>query len=165
MFFGLSDGKYIERVSKDDSGKYNIDMKNINIYNMLNDILLIAGEYAKATDEWISKKVQNVIFQPGNNPATKNPSEFRECVSLMKEVSKGYQRLIKCINSDLAECMKVDKGLLDAIQSGEKGSSEYATDVANKQNVSGKTYSKTGDNAYATDGAGNQVRRIAPGLN
>ena len=148
MFFGISD-KVIRSTTVDETtGAKTQNVKNINIYNALSGILDVAGEYAKATDVWMSE-VQNVVFKPGNNPATKNPTMFRECISLMKEVSKGYQRLIKCINADLSTCMKLDQGLLAAVQQGEKSLSDLSTAKQNGK-LTGKELSAAnyGDNAY-----------------
>jgi hypothetical protein len=167
MFFGMSDGNIITFDINKDTGKHNRTNKNVNIYNALNEILRIAGNYSKATDDWMDK-VQNALYHTGNNKAAKDPNMFRECVSLMKEVSKGYQRLIKCITADLSTCMKLDQGLLAAVQSGESGASEWGTDIANKENddknSANKQYSNYGDSAYSIDGKGNQVKRKAPGL-
>lgn len=160
IFFGASDN-LVKSYDKGSAGELTkINLKNVNIYNTLNVILDVAGQYAKATDEWISGKVQNVVFQPGNNAATKNPTQFKECVSLMKEVSKGYQRLIKYITADISECMKLDKGLLAAIQAGEKGMSDMETDKAlGKVNPDG--YSGYGDNAYAIGPDGKKILKGA----
>ena len=167
MFFGMSDGNIITFDTDKDTGRHNKTTKNVNIYNALNEILRIAGNYSKATDEWMSK-VQNALYSTGNNKAAKDPNMFRECVSLMKEVTKGYQRLIKCITADLSTCMKLDQGLLAAVQSGETGASEWGTDIANRENddrnSANKQYSNYGDDAYSIDGNGNQVKRKAPGL-
>ena len=167
MFFGMSDGNIITFDIDKDTGRHNRTAKNINIYNALNEILRIAGNYSKATDEWMSK-VQNSLYHTGNNKAAKDPNMFRECVSLMKEVTKGYQRLIKCITSDLSTCMKLDQGLLAAVQSGESGASEWGTDIANKENdaknSANKQYSNYGDSAYGIDGNGKRTARKASGL-
>lgn len=162
MFFGISD-KAIHSTTVDDStGAKSKNVKNVNIYNALNGILEVAGEYSKATDVWMGE-VQNVVFKPGNNPAAKNPTMFRECVSLMKEVSKGYQRLIKCITADISTCMKLDQGLLAAVQQGEKAMSDFETDKMNgKINTAG--YGGYGDNAYSVgpDGKQNIQRKTEP---
>lgn len=162
MFFGMSDKFILKQGVDSETGKAVKTYKSVNIYNALNAILEIAGEYAKATDKWMSE-VQNVVFQPGNNAATKNPTQFKECIALMKEVSKGYQRLIKYITADLSECMKVDQGLLAAVQSGEKGTSDFETDRANGK-FDPQGYSVYGDNAYSIDANGKQQRRVADKL-
>lgn len=169
MFFGMSNGNIMTFDFDKETGQYNKTVKNVNIYNALNEILRIAGNYSKATDEWMGK-VQNSLYQTGNNnKAAKDPNMFKECVSLMKEVSKGYQRLIKCITADLSTCMKLDQGLMAAVQSGETGASEWGTDIANgKNNIrnsANKQYSNYGDAAYSIDGNGGRVKRKAPGLN
>ena len=148
MFFGISKDLMRSTTVDETTGAKTQNIKNINIYNALTGILDVAGEYAKATDVWMSE-VQNVVFKPGNNPATKNPTMFRECISLMKEVSKGYQRLIKCINADLSTCMKLDQGLLAAVQQGEKSLSDLSTAKQNGK-LTGKELSAAnyGDNAY-----------------
>ena len=148
MFFGISNNLMRSTTVDETTGAKTQNVKNINIYNALSGILDVAGEYAKATDVWMSE-VQNVVFKPGNNPATKNPTMFRECISLMKEVSKGYQRLIKCINADLSTCMKLDQGLLAAVQQGEKSLSDLSTAKQNGK-LTGKELSAAnyGDNAY-----------------
>lgn len=148
MFFGISDEVMRSTTVDETTGAKTQNVKNINIYNALTGILDVAGEYAKATDVWMGE-VQNVVFKPGNNPATKNPTMFRECISLMKEVSKGYQRLIKCINADISTCMKLDQGLLAAVQQGEKSLSDLSTAKQNDK-LTGKELSAAnyGDNAY-----------------
>ena len=148
MFFGISNNLMRSTTVDETTGAKTQNVKNINIYNALSGILDVAGEYAKATDVWMGE-VQNVVFKPGNNPATKNPTMFRECISLMKEVSKGYQRLIKCINADLSTCMKLDQGLLAAVQQGEKSLSDLSTAKQNGK-LTGKELSAAnyGDNAY-----------------
>ena len=148
MFFGISKDLMRSTTVDETTGAKTQNVKNINIYNALTGILDVAGEYAKATDVWMGE-VQNVVFKPGNNPATKNPTMFRECISLMKEVSKGYQRLIKCINADLSTCMKLDQGLLAAVQQGEKSLSDLSTAKQNGK-LTGKELSAAnyGDNAY-----------------
>lgn len=164
MFFGISD-KVIRSTTVDETtGAKTQNVKNINIYNALSGILDVAGEYAKATDVWMGE-VQNVVFKPGNNPATKNPTMFRECISLMKEVSKGYQRLIKCINADLSTCMKLDQGLLAAVQQGEKAISDYESDKMNGKNPSAEI-GGYGSNAFSVGPDGKQnIPRNAEALN
>ena len=147
MFFGISDKVMRSTTVDETTGAKTQNIKNINIYNALSGILDVAGEYAKATDVWMSE-VQNVVFKPGNNPATKNPTMFRECISLMKEVSKGYQRLIKCINADLSTCMKLDQGLLAAVQQGEKSLSDLSTAKQNGKLTGKESTANYGDNAY-----------------
>lgn len=148
MFFGISNDVIRSTTVDETTGTKTQNIKNINIYNALTGILDVAGEYAKATDVWMGE-VQNVVFKPGNNPATKNPTMFRECISLMKEVSKGYQRLIKCINADLSTCMKLDQGLLAAVQQGEKSLSDLST-AKQDGKLTGKELAAAnyGDNAY-----------------
>ena len=164
MFFGLSDKMIVGVKTDDNTGAKSVSSKNINIYNALNTILEIAGDYSKATDEWMSK-VQNALYSTGNNnKAAKDPTMFKECVSLMKEVSKGYQRLIKCITADLSTCMKLDQGLLSAVQAGEKGRSDLATDKMNRKAPPAEGYSKYGDDAFNIDGNGNPVYRKAGAL-
>lgn len=159
IFFGISDNAIVSDIVDDKTGARSKGFKNINIYNALNGVLDVAGEYSKATDNWMNQ-VQNVIFQPGNNPAAKNPTMFRECVSLMKEVSKGYQRLIKCITADISTCMKLDQGLLAAVQQGEKAMSDFVTDKMNGRN-NPNGYGGYGDNAYSIgpDGKRNIMRK------
>lgn len=147
MFFGISDKLMRSTTVDETTGAKTQNIKNINIYNALSGILDVAGEYAKATDVWMGE-VQNVVFKPGNNPATKNPTMFRECISLMKEVSKGYQRLIKCINADISTCMKLDQGLLAAVQQGEKSLSDLSTAKQNGKLTGKESTANYGDNAY-----------------
>ena len=159
MFFGISKDLMRSTTVDETTGAKTQNIKNINIYNALTGILDVAGEYAKATDVWMGE-VQNVVFKPGNNPATKNPTMFRECISLMKEVSKGYQRLIKCINADLSTCMKLDQGLLAAVQQGEKSLSDLSTAKQNGK-LTGKELSAAnyGDNAYNINSDGTKSLR------
>ena len=147
MFFGTSGGKINTTITKtmdDGSQTQEVKSKNVNIYNALNSILEMAGNYAKATEEWL-QEVQKVAMQPGNNIASKKPELFKECLATMKSVSAGYVKLIKCINSDIATCMNLDKGLLQAVQQGEE---------------SGE-YNKYGDAVFKTDDKGNKVPRRA----
>lgn len=164
MFFGFSEGKmYDKNVSKDDNGKKvtDITVKSINIYNVLSAVLDQASKYSKATDQWMTV-VQNQLFSTGNNVANKDPSTYKECVSLMKTVCSGYAKLIKIITADLNECMKLDKGLLAAVEQGDKANSQLATDVANGVDTRNKTYDDYGDNAYGLDAKGKKVMRTAP---
>ena len=164
LFFGFSDDKYwtANDYTNDNGNKITqYDGKSVNIYNALNRVLEIAAEQSKAVDEWVAKDVQNAVFKSGNNIATKNPTLFRECVSLMKEVTKGYQRLTKCINSDIATCMKLDQGLLKAVQSGDQGGSEAASDSHNGINKDISSYAKYGDDAYNMNPDGSRSIRRA----
>ena len=168
MFFGISDNKIMNWTHDKETNEYGRDSKNVNIYNALNEILRIAGEYSKATDAWMTT-VQNALYHTGsNNKAAKDPNMFKECVSLMKEVSKGYQRLIKCVTADLSTCMKLDQGLLAAVQSGEKGTSDAATDIVNGRNdgnnSANKKYSTYGDAAFSIGPNGKPVVRKADSL-
>lgn len=147
MFFGISDKLMRSTTVDETTGAKTQNIKNINIYNALTGILDVAGEYAKATDVWMGE-VQNVVFKPGNNPAAKNPTMFKECISLMKEVSKGYQRLIKCINADISTCMKLDQGLLAAVQQGEKSLSDLSTAKQNGRITGHESIANYGNNAY-----------------
>ena len=159
MFFGMSNNKII-KTTTDDNNNTTVSSKEINIYNALNAILELAADCSKSTDEWMNS-VQNAITSPGNNAASKNPAMFKECVDLMKEVSKGYQRLVKVISADLSTCMKLDNGLLAAVQAGEKGRSDRATDIRNGNTPPAEGYSQYGDDAYNIDAAGNQVGKMA----
>lgn len=159
MFFGMSNNKII-KTTTDDNNNTTVSSKEINIYNALNAILELAADCSKSTDEWMNS-VQNAITSPGNNAASKNPAMFKECVDLMKEVSKGYQRLVKVISADLSTCMKLDNGLLAAVQAGEKGRSDRATDIRNGNTPPAEGYSQYGDGAYNIDAAGNQVGKMA----
>lgn len=166
LFFGFSNDKYwTSSVQTNDDGTKttSYDGKSINIYNALNRVLEIAAEQSKAVDEWMAKDVQNAVFKSGNNIATKNPTLFRECVSLMKEVTKGYQRLIKCINADISTCMKLDQGLLKAVSQGDQGGSEAASDSYNDINKDISSYAKYGDDAYNINPDGSRsIRRAGP---
>ena len=147
MFFGTShDSIQTDTIKTMDDGSQvkETKYKNVNIYNALNSILEMAGNYAKATEEWL-QEVQKVAMQPGNNIASKKPELFKECLATMKSVSAGYAKLIKCINSDIATCMNLDKGLLQAVQQGEESG----------------MYKNYGDAAYKTDDKGNKVQRRA----
>lgn len=164
LFFGFSNDKYwTSSVKTNDDGTKttSYDGKSINIYNALNRVLEIAAEQSKAVDEWMAKDVQNAVFKSGNNIATKNPTLFRECVSLMKEVTKGYQRLIKCINADISTCMKLDQGLLKAVSQGDQGGSEAASDSHNDINKDISSYAKYGDDAYNINPDGSRSIRRA----
>jgi hypothetical protein len=164
MFFGLSEKKINNWTYDTANKKYGVDIKNINIYNALNVILEAAGAFSKATDDWMPT-VQGAITSPGNNAATKNPTMFKECVDLMKEVAKGYQRLIKCITADISTCMKLDNGLLAAVQQGEKAISDYNSDKMNGKNPSAEI-GGYGSNAFSVGPDGKQnIPRNAEALN
>lgn len=168
LFFGFSNDKYWSTTvqTNDDGTKTtSYDGKSVNIYNALNRVLEIAAEQSKAVDEWVAKDVQNAVFKSGNNIATKNPTLFRECVSLMKEVTKGYQRLIKCVNADVATCMKLDQGLLKAVSQGDQGGSAAASDSYNGINKDISSYAKYGDDAYNINPDGSRSIRRAGKLN
>jgi hypothetical protein len=159
MFFGISDNKII-KTTTDENNNTTISSKEINIYNALNAILELAADCSKSTDEWMNN-VQNAITSPGKNAASKNPTMFKECVDLMKEVSKGYQRLVKVITADLSTCMKLDNGLLAAVQAGENGRSDKATDMLNNNTPPAEGYSQYGNDAFNIDGNGKAVAKKA----
>jgi hypothetical protein len=165
MFFGLSKGKIQTYTQNSETGEYGTEIRNKNIYNALTVILDTASAFAKATDDWLPT-VQNTITTPGNNAATKNPTIYKECVDLMKEIAKGYQKMIKCVTADISTCMKLDQGLLAAVQQGEKGHSEHVTDVMNsrndERNSAGKQYAKYGDAAYSIGPKGTSIPRMNP---
>ena len=165
MFFGLSKGKIQTYTQNSETGEYGTEIRNKNIYNALTVILDTASAFAKATDDWLPT-VQNTITTPGNNAATKNPTIYKECVDLMKEIAKGYQKMIKCVTADISTCMKLDQGLLAAVQQGEKGHSEHVTDVMNsrndEKNSAGKQYAKYGDAAYSIGPKGTSIPRMNP---
>jgi hypothetical protein len=163
MFFGISDGKII-KTTIDNNNKAIVSSKEINIYNALNGILELAADCSKSTDEWMGT-VQNAITSPGKNAASRNPAMFKECVDLMKAVSNGYQRLIKVITTDLNECMKLDRGLLAAVQAGEKGRSDRSTDIRNGNKPPAEGYSDYGDDAFSIDGKGKRVAKETSPLN
>ena len=164
MFFGISDKIMRSTTVDETTGAKTQNIKNINIYNALNAILEVAGEYTKATDDWMSE-VQNVVFKPGNNPSTKNPTMFKECISLMKEISKGYQRLIKCITADLSTCMRLDQGLLAAVQQGEKSLSDLSTAKQNGAITGAElTAANYGDDAYNINPDGSKSFRKTDAL-
>lgn len=159
MFFGISDNKII-KTTTDENNNTTVSSKEINIYNALNAILELAADCSKSTDEWMNN-VQNAITSPGKNVASKNPSMFKECVDLMKEVSRGYQRLVKVITADLSTCMKLDNGLLAAVQAGENGRSNKATDMLNNNTPPAEGYSQYGNDAFNIDGNGKAVAKKA----
>lgn len=168
LFFGFSNDKYwttTVQTNDDETKTTTYDGKSINIYNALNRVLEIAAEQSKAVDEWMANDVQNAVFKSGNNIATKNPTLFKECVSLMKEVTKGYQRLIKCVNADVVTCMKLDQGLLEAVNQGDQGGSEAASDSHNGINKDISSYAKYGDDAYDINSDGSRSIRRAGKLN
>lgn len=159
MFFGISDNKII-KTTTDENNNTTVSSKEINIYNALNAILELAADCSKSTDEWMNN-VQNAITSPGKNAASKNPTMFKECVDLMKEVSRGYQRLVKVITADLSTCMKLDNGLLAAVQAGENGRSDKATDMLNNNTPPAEGYSQYGNDAFNIDGNGKAVAKKA----
>lgn len=109
MFFGFSDSKF---ASSDDNGK--INYKSVNIYSALQYVLDWASAQLKASDEWLEKTMIPAAGRQRGIAYTK-PEVYKECVDAMKVVAKGYSRLIKCVTADIDTCMKLDQGLLKAV--------------------------------------------------
>ena len=111
MFFGV--GIPLTKHTTNEDGSETVTEKSANIYNALNMILEITGDYSKALDEWMTE-VQKLSTQ-SKSAFYKNPEKFKECVDLLKTVSKGFTTLTKCLNADISTCMKLDQGLLAAV--------------------------------------------------
>lgn len=129
MFFGFSDTKF---VSSDDKG--NINYKSVNIYSALQYILDWASAQLKASDEWLEKVMIPAAGRQKGIAYTK-PEVYRECVDAMKVVAKGYSKLIKCVTADLDTCMKLDQGLLKAVNDTDSNGLVANTNVAEKSDV------------------------------
>ena len=115
MFFGISGGTFI--TTQDDGKSY--DVKSKNVYNAFQYILQWATEQLKATDEWLEKvAVPAAGRQRGISYA--KPEVYKDCLAAMKSVSKGYTKLIKCLSADIETCMKLDQGLLNAVNAVDK---------------------------------------------
>lgn len=132
QFFGFTDQATVSKTG---------DLHSINIYNALNSILEVVGEYLKATESWTNGAMMQAANQRRGIAYTK-PEVFKQCVDAMKSVAKGYGKLSKCLSKDIETCMKLDQGLLAAVNN---------TDQARTQN----TRSYTVDN-----GALDSNRRI-----
>ena len=113
-FFGISGGTFI--TSKD--GK-TYDVKSKNVYNAFQYILEWATEQLKATDEWLERVAMPAAGRQRGISYTK-PEVYKDCLAAMKSVSKGYSKLIKCLNADIDTCMKLDQGLLNAVNEVDK---------------------------------------------
>ena len=129
MFFGFSDAKF---ASSDDKG--NINYKSVNIYSALQYILDWASAQLKASDEWLEKVMIPAAGRQKGIAYTK-PEVYKECVDAMKVVAKGYSRLIKCVTADLDTCMKLDQGLLKAVNDTDSNGLVANTNVAEKSDV------------------------------
>lgn len=110
MFFGVTADTFV--TSKDDGKTY--EHKSMNIYNALQYILEWCGEQLRVTNEWLEK---TMIPEAGKQKgiAYTNPTVYKDCIDAMKSVSKGYTKLTKCLTSDIDTCMKLDQGLLNAV--------------------------------------------------
>ena len=110
MFFGISGNTFV--TSKDDGTTY--DVKSGNIYNALQYILEWASEQLRVTNDWLDKTVIPAAGKQKGIAYTK-PEVYKDCIAAMKSVAKGYTRLSKCLTSDINACMKLDQGLLNAV--------------------------------------------------
>ena len=105
QFFGFT-----EDVTLDKDGKKH----SINIYNALTAILEIASDYLKATEAWTTGAMTQAAGQRRGIAYTK-PEVYKQCVDAMKSVAKGYSKLAKYLTADIDTCMKLDQGLLNAV--------------------------------------------------
>lgn len=155
MFFGYTDSKFATSSFDDSTGRIVNKGKSMNIYNALNMILEKTADYSKALDEWLTE-VQKLSMK-SNSIFYNNPDKFRECVGLLKVVSKGFTKLTKCLNSDIATCIKLDHGLLAAINESDEYHSAYRTAETNGEPYTGPN--PTNVSTEGRDSAGN-VRRV-----
>jgi hypothetical protein len=110
QFFGFT-----EDVTLDKDG----DKHSINIYNALTAILEVASDYLKASEAWTTGAMTQAAGQRRGIAYTK-PEVYKQCVDAMKSVAKGYSKLAKCLTSDIDTCMKLDQGLLNAVNNMDK---------------------------------------------
>jgi hypothetical protein len=110
IFFGISGNTFV--TSQDEGSTY--DVKSRNIYNSLQYILEWASEQLRVTQEWIEKTMMPAAGRQRGIAYTK-PEIFKQCTDAMKSVSKGYARITKCLQHDITACMKLDQGLLNAV--------------------------------------------------
>lgn len=133
MFFGYTDDKNTFLTSKD--SYQTKDVKSMNIYNAFQYVLEWASEQLRATETWIEKTMTPAAGQQ-RGISYKKPEVWKQCVEAMKAVSKGYAKLIKCLNADIQSCMKLDQGLLAAVNEVDEVRSQNATTGTNaKLNV------------------------------
>lgn len=116
MFFGITGNAYF--ATSQDMGN-TFDIKSVNIYNALQYILEWAGEQLRVTNDWLDKVVIPAAGRQKGIAYTK-PDVYKQCLDAMKAVSKGYGKLSKCLSSDIDACMKLDQGLLAAVNQADQ---------------------------------------------
>jgi hypothetical protein len=110
QFFGFTEDVTLDK----DGNKH-----SINIYNALTAILEVASDYLKASEAWTTGAMTQAAGQRRGIAYTK-PEVYKQCVDAMKSVAKGYSKLAKCLTSDIDTCMKLDQGLLNAVNNMDK---------------------------------------------
>lgn len=116
MFFGYNDNKITTgEVTASSNGTVtsNMQLKSVNIYNSLLYVLEWASAMMVSTEKWMNDLQK--ISANKNSIYYKNPTKFRDCVNAMKDIIKGYSRLIKCLTHDTSACMKLDSELIKAV--------------------------------------------------
>ena len=116
IFFGYSDDKITTGVAVPDVNfniHSDIKMKSVNIFNALTYILEWAGSMMTSTEKWMNDLQK--ISSNKNSIYYTDPQKFRDCLNAMKQIIKGYSRLIKCLTHDTSACMKLDNELIKAV--------------------------------------------------
>lgn len=116
MFFGYSDDKITTGVAVPDVNfniHSDIKMKSVNIFNALTYVLEWAGSMMSSTEKWMNDLQK--ISANKNSIYYTDPQKFRDCLNAMKQIIKGYSRLIKCLTHDTSACMKLDNELIKAV--------------------------------------------------
>lgn len=137
MFFGYTDDKIATgTVEKNSDGTRNSQMqyKSVNIYNSLMYVLEWASAMMTSTEKWMNE-LQKIAANK-HSIYYKDPTKFRDCLNAMKQIIKGYSRLIKCLTHDTSECMKLDNELIKAVNSIDQ---QETDDVNNAINNPGAT--------------------------
>jgi hypothetical protein len=113
-----------------------------------------------STEKWMNDLQK--ISANKNSIYYKNPTKFRDCVNAMKDIIKGYSRLIKCLTHDTSACMKLDSELIKAIDDIDQQQTDNYNNKVENSNVPQKAIN-TPEGAKRTVGNdinGNPIQQL-----
>lgn len=134
MFFGFTADQKIATEHKDENGgnKKIYESHSVNIYNSMMYVLEMTNELMSVTEKWMNDLQQ--IAANKNSVYYTDPNKFKDCLNAMKQIIKGYSKLIKCLTHDTSACMKLDTALMRAINDVDAQQS----DIINSKGKNGK---------------------------
>lgn len=135
MFFGFTvDQKIATEHDENEGGKKKVyEAKSVNIYNSMTYVLEMTNELMSATEKWMNDLQK--IASNKNSIYYTDPNKFKNCLNVMKQVLKGYSKLVKCLTHDISACMKLDTNLMRAISDVDEQQSEVVNNATNGKNV------------------------------